>query len=52
VNRGSRRLLLKTLKWVFIPLGLVVAGYFLVGPFVSDYVNESKLDAKVQSRQK
>jgi len=52
VNRGTRKLLLKTVKWVFVPLGLVLAGYLLVGPYVSDYLNETKLEAKVRQQDK
>jgi hypothetical protein len=41
VNRGSKRFLLKTVKWFVVPLALVVVGYLFVGPFASDYMNRS-----------
>jgi hypothetical protein len=31
------------LKWVLVPLALLVVGYLYVGPVVSDYLNESNL---------
>jgi hypothetical protein len=41
--------LLKTVKWLVIPVGLLVLGYFVVGPLVSDYANESRLIEKVEN---
>jgi hypothetical protein len=31
------------LKWVIVPLALLVVGYLFVGPFVSDWLNKSKV---------
>lgn len=42
MTRGAKRFLLRTVKWVFVPLALVVLGYLFVGPYVSDHMNQSR----------
>ncbi|MDQ2985485.1 MAG: hypothetical protein M3R13_02030 [Armatimonadota bacterium] len=50
MTRASRRLLLRTVKWVFVPLALVMAGYLFVGPYVSEWANKSRVvDTAVRS---
>ncbi|MGI8924912.1 MAG: hypothetical protein ACR2HJ_12960 [Fimbriimonadales bacterium] len=41
VSSGITRLLLRVVKFVVVPIGLLLAGYLIVGPMVSDYLNES-----------